>query len=337
MRSLAACWLDRKGIGSPSFSTTKRLALVPDPVSVLPPLGWLRAFEVAARHLSMARAAAELGVTPSAVSQQVKHLEDLLKRRLFVRRAGTLALTDTGKILLPKLTAGFGLLHEALADALPARGRSALELRAPTSFASQWLVHRLDSFRAAHSGITVQIASAGEPIEAAQGGIDCEIRYGYGPWPDVQAELFLHEEIFPVCSPKLLAGRRAMRRPEDLAGYDMLDVPGYREGWPEWLRAAGLRFDWTGRRIVFDQSVMAIQAAIEGKGIALGRSALVARELERGRLAAPFDLRLPATGGYWLLHRAFPAPSRTVLAFKSWLLHEASKYRVEFATLVASR
>jgi LysR family glycine cleavage system transcriptional activator len=309
---------------------------LPDPAPVLPPLTWLRAFEATARHLSMARAAAELGVTPSAVSQQVKHLEDLLKRRLFVRRAGTLQLSEIGLIMLPKLTAGFGLLHEALADALPARGRSALKVRAPTSFASQWLVHRLDSFRKAHPEITVQISGTGDPIETSQAGLDCEIRYGHGPWADIQAELFLHEEVFPVCSPKLLTGRHPVRRPEDIAGHDVLDVPGYREGWPEWLRAAGTRFDWNERRIVFDQSIMAIRAAIEGKGIALGRSALVARELETGRLAAPFELRLPATGGYWLLHRAFPAPSRMVLAFKSWLLREASRYRIEFAALIES-
>ena len=300
---------------------------VSDRGPVLPPLTWLRAFEATARHLSMARAADELGVTPSAISQQIKHLEGLLRRRLFIRRAGTLRLTDVGLIMLPKLSAAFGLLHEAFADAQPARGRTLLRVRVPTSFASQWLVHRLDSFRKAHPEITVQLSAISDPIETGRATSDCEIRYGHGPWPEVQAELFLHEEIFPVCSPALLSGRRPVRRPEDIAAHDVLDVPGYREGWREWLQAAGLRFDWTERRILFDQSIMAIQAAIEGKGIALGRSALVARELEARRLVAPFDLRLPATGGYWLLYHAAPAPPRKVLAFKNWLLREASAYR----------
>lgn len=300
---------------------------VSDKSSVLPPLTWLRAFEATARHLSMARAADELRVTPSAVSQQIKHLEDLLKRRLFIRRAGTLHLTEAGLIMLPKLSTAFGLLHEAFADVQPARGRTLLRVRVPTSFASQWLVHRLDSFRKAHPEITVQLSAISDPIETSRTTADCEIRYSHGPRSEVEAELFLHEEIFPVCSPALLTGRRPVRRPEDIAGHDVLDVPGYREGWREWLQASGLQFDWTERRIVFDQSIMAIQAAIDGKGIALGRSALVARELEARRLVAPFDLRLPATGGYWLLYHAAPAPPRKVLAFKNWLLRESSIYR----------
>ena len=310
---------------------------VSDRDSVLPPLTWLRAFEATARHLSMARAAEELGVTPSAVSQQIKHLEDLLKRRLFVRRAGTLRLTDVGLIVLPKLSTAFVLLHEAFADAQPGRGRTVLRVRVPTSFASQWLVHRLDSFRKAHPEITVQLSAITDPIETGRTSSDCEIRYGHGPWSDIQAELFLHEEVFPVCGPGLLAGKKPVRRPEDIADHDVLDVPGYREGWREWLQAAGARFDWTERRIVFDQSIMAIQAAIEGKGIALGRSALVARELEARRLIAPFELRLPATGGYWLLYHASPAPPRKALAFKNWLLREASRRPPELPPLVDDR
>lgn len=291
----------------------------------LPPLTWLRAFEATARHLSMARAAAELNITASAISQQIKHLELHLSRKLLVRKAGGLQLAEAGMLMLPKLSAGFELLHEAVEDGMPARGRQVLMVRVPTSFASQWLVHRLDSFRAAHPGLTVQLSATSDPIEQGSTGADLEIRFGDGNWPKLQATLFLQETAFPVCSPDLVDGAVPLRRPVDLARVNILDVPGYREGWGDWLDAAGVKLDWTERRIVCDQSVIALQAAIDGKGVALGRSALVARDLQSGRLVAPFPLRLPARGGYWILSPVRPSVPRKVAAFKTWLLQEAAQ------------
>jgi DNA-binding transcriptional LysR family regulator len=300
-------------------------SLMPRSQKNLPPLTWLRAFEATGRQLSMARAAEELGITPSAISQQIKSLEAYLGCQLLLRRPAGLRLADGGVVLLPKLSTAFRLLREAADDVQPGRGRLNLKVRVPTSFASQWLIHRLDSFRRSYPEVAVQLSATSEPIEASGAGVDVEIRYGDGDWPGLAARQFLREEIFPVCSPALLRGRGRLVSPRDVVRFEILDVPGYPEGWAEWLAEAGLTLDWTDRRLVFDQSVMAIQAAVDGKGVAMGRSTLVAHELAAGRLVAPFALRLPTRGGYWVLHRARRAVPRKVTLFVQWLIDAAER------------
>lgn len=282
-----------------------------------PPFPWLRAFEATARHLSMTRAAEELHISASAISQQVASLEAYFGKPLFKRANRRLTLTASGALIAPKLRAGLTLIHEAIDDALPARRRQNLTLRVTTSFGSQWLMHRLDSFRAAHPGIGVQVTATAEPIESDNSGAEIEIRYGKGGWPGLEAELLVAEEIFPVCSPAL---RAHLKRPKDLGRHDLIDVPGYEVGWSDWLVAEGVNLDWMEQRIAVDQSVMAIQLALDGKGVALGRSPLIQRELGDGRLVAPFTRRLATGGGYWVVHRKRASEARKILAFKTWLL-----------------
>ena len=286
-----------------------------------PPFPWLRAFEATARHLSMTRAAGELHISASAVSQQIAALEAYFGRPLFKRSNRRLTLTASGALIAPKLQAGLTLIHEAIDDALPAKRRQNLTVRVTTSFGSQWLMHRLDSFRAAHPGIAVQVTATAEPIESSNTGAEIEIRYGKGDWPGLEAERLVAEEIFPVCSPAL---HTRLKRPRDLARHDLIDVPGYGVGWSDWLDAEGLSFDWMENRIAVDQSVMAIQLALDGKGVALGRSPLIQRELADGRLVAPFPRRLAAGGSYWVVHRKRASEARKILAFKTWLLGQAN-------------
>lgn len=289
-----------------------------------PPFPWLRAFEATARHLSMTRAAEELHITASAVSQQVAALEAYFGRPLFKRANRRLALTASGALIAPKLQAGLTLIHEAIDDALPAKRRRNVILRVTTSFGSQWLMHRLDSFRAAHPGIAVQVTATAEPIESDRTNAEIEIRYGKGGWPGLEATQLVSEEIFPVCAPALKA---RLRHERDLGRHDLIDVPGYEVGWSDWLEAVGLDLDWMDRRIAVDQSVMAIQLALDGKGVALGRSPLIQRELADGRLVAPFPLRLETGGAYWVVHRKRASEARKILAFKSWLLAQAQPLR----------
>ncbi len=289
-----------------------------------PPFPWLRAFEATARHLSMTRAAAELNISASAVSQQVAALEAYLGRPLFKRANRKLVLTASGALMAPKLNNALNLLHEAIDDSLPARRQQTLHVKVTTSFGSQWLMNRLDGFRRQNPSLTVQVSATAEPIESERSTAEIEIRYGTGDWPDVEADLLVEELVFPVCHPGLLKRKPALKSPKDLRRYDLIDVPGYPQGWSDWLRAAKVSVDWMKHRIAVDQSIMAIQLALEGRGIALGRSPLIQRELADGRLVAPFPLQLKTGGGYWVVHRRRNAEARKVMAFKNWLLSEVA-------------
>ena len=272
----------------------------------------------------MTKAGAELNISASAVSQQIAALESYLGRPLFRRANRRLSLTATGALMAPKLSNALNLLHEAVDDSLPARRQQSLNVKVTTSFGSQWLMARLDDFRSRHPGIAVQISATAEPIESDRSAADIEIRYGTGDWPDLDAALLADETIFPVCHPDLLKRKPGLKAPQDLAKFDLIDVPGYPQGWSDWLRSAKVSFDWMRRRIAVDQSVMAIQLALDGRGVALGRSPLIQRELKEGRLVAPFPRKLKTSAGYWVVHRRRSGEPRKVLTFKAWLLAQGA-------------
>jgi len=281
-----------------------------------PPLKALQAFEAAARRGSFIGAAQELNVTPSAVSQQIRALELRLARPLFDRQANGVSLTLAGRRYAAGLGQAFALIDEATATVLNRRARQRLSIRVPTSFASQWIAPRLDLFRAAHPAIDIHLTALGGSLEQSAGSIDAEIRYGSGDWGKVEALELLREEVFPVCSPGLA---RELRRPGDLRRCELLHVPGYAEDWDAWLGRAGVRGVNTAEGLFFDQSIMAIRAAMEGKGVALGRSSLIERELAAGLLVAPFSHRLHGTGAYWFVATAQKASMPKVAAFREWL------------------
>ena len=282
------------------------------------PLNWLRAFETAARLGSFAAAAAELNVTPSAISQHIRALELRLSKNLFDRHANGVTPTTAGKRYAEELGRGFTLIDDATAR-LAGRGtRELLVVHVATSFASQWIAPRLDLFRASHPGIELRLTALGHGADIGSGKVDAEIRYGWGDWPRLEAVPLMREEIFPVCAPSLAASLLDLA---DLNSGDLLHVPGYAEDWDAWLAFAGVSGIDTSDGTSFDQSIMAIRAAVEGKGIMLGRSALVERELAAGLLVAPFAPRLQSSGAYWLLASPQRAATREVRAFKAWLLH----------------
>lgn len=278
------------------------------------PLNWLRAFEAAARLGSFAAAAVELNVTPSAVSQHVRALELRLAKDLFDRHANGVRLTDSGRRYAEDLGRAFALIDEATAKLAGRGAREMLVVHVPTSFASQWIAPRLDLFRASYPTIDLRLTA----LDHGQGKVDGEIRYGWGDWPKLEAVLLLREEIFPVCAPRLAGG---LASPNDLQASDLLHVPGYAEDWDAWLAHAGVTGIDTTAGASFDQSIMAIRAAIEGKGVLLGRSALVERELSAGLLVAPFKERLQSSGAYWFLASPQKAKTPKVSAFQGWLLN----------------
>lgn len=292
-------------------------------------LNGLRAFEAAARHRSFALAAEELSVTPAAISQQIKSLEDYLGVVLFRRVARGVALSDTAQAMLPELREGFDLIAAGLARAAASTGRSTLVVSLTPSVAAKWLMPRLERFTALHPEIEIRLDTTTRLVEFLREQVDVALRYGAGHWPGLLATPLMTEEVFPVCSPKLLAGRNALRRIEDLSRHTLIHDASMPAAsafpqWSTWLEAAGASAVDVKRSLHLNASMLAIQAAIEGQGVALGRSVLVADDLASGRLVKPFTFRFPLQFGYHIVHPRRPAQPRAVDAFCSWLKAEAA-------------
>jgi LysR family transcriptional regulator, glycine cleavage system transcriptional activator len=283
----------------------------------LPPVNWLRTFEAAARNASFSGAARELGVTPSAVSQQVRLLELHLGTALFDRLPRGLALTLAGESYLPIVSESFERLTRGTLSLFGASSRERITVRAAAGFARFWLLPRLPRFIESHPELTLRLASATWAVEPFDSGIDLEIRLGTGPWPGFGAERLTWDEVFPVSSPRL-----RLASPLQLARHRLIHTIGFREGWSEWLAGVGLANLEPARTIEFDSLVLSLQLALEGEGVALGRTALVASLLENGRLTAPFPLRLEASEAFYLLWRSGRPLSAAMLRFRDWLLAE---------------
>jgi LysR family transcriptional regulator, glycine cleavage system transcriptional activator len=295
-------------------------------MSTLPSLNGLRAFEAAARHLSFTRAAAELNVTQTAISHQIRRLEAQLGLRLFLRRNRSLALTREAQSYLPAVRAAFEDLKRATERLQrPSRDRL-LIVSTMASLAAKWLLPRLAQFQEAHPGIEVRISSSSHLVDFQREEVDLAIRYGRGHWSGLRARWLMAEDIFPVCSPALLKGPRPLKRPQDLAHHTLIHGSLTREDWQVWLTAAGLPTSLAARPgLTFDLSLMAVQAAIDGLGVALGRSALVEADIEAGRLVVPFAMKLPAEAGYYVVAPEDTADQPKIALFRDWLIQAAAK------------
>jgi LysR family glycine cleavage system transcriptional activator len=287
----------------------------------LPPLNALPSFEAAARHLSFSRAADELHVTHGAVSRAVRNLEDHLGVQLMIRASRSVRLTPIGASFAAEIR---DVLEHLAAATSTATGQSSGIVSVSTidSFAARWLMPRLFRFRRLHIDIDVRVAMSERLADFVSDGIDIAIRCGGGEYPGLSAELLMKEDHFPVCSPKLLKGRYPLRTPADLARHTLLhDV--FTVDWAIWLHTAGIDNVDPYRGPTFLSSDHAIQAAVRGEGVVLGRSALVADELAAGHLVRPFELSLPAGFAYYVVYpeRALQRPS--VKAFRDWLMAEA--------------
>ena len=299
----------------------------------LPPLNALRAFEAAARHLSFTRAAAELNVTPAAVGHQVKALEDLLGVRLFRRLTRALRLTEAGQAALPALVDGFDRLAEA-ADAMRAHGDSGvLTISVCPSFGAMWLVPRLERFRILHPEIEIRIDGTDRLVDLTRDEADVALRYGPGGYEGVRVDWLFNRVNTPVCSPALLEGAHPLRAPQDLRHHSLLHVE-WKEAeasWRMWLLAAGLADIDPTRGPRFTMEAMAVQAALDGHGVALVSNVLVADELAAGRLVSPFDpgLSKPMSFSHYLPTPKDGASRPKIAAFRDWMLEETRELRPE--------
>lgn len=287
----------------------------------LPSLNGLRAFEAAARHLSFTAAATELNVTQTAISHQIRRLEAELGIRLFVRQNRSLTLTAEAREYLPGIRAAFNDLRLATDRLLRKDGDRVLTVSTLASFAAKWLLPRLSTFQQAHPEIDVRITSSTGLVDFRRDDVDAAIRYGRGHWPGLRADWLTADELFPVCSPALL-GNNPLQSPEDLAHHTLLHTSGaYDDDWRLWLTAAGLPSDISKQQgLSFDLILMTVQAAIDGLGVALGRTSYVEDDIAKGRLVVPFKIALPADAGFYLVSPQARAESAKLTAFRQWLL-----------------
>lgn len=285
----------------------------------LPSLNGLRAFETVARHMSFTKAAEELNVTQTAVSHQIRRLEAELGVPLFLRLNDGLALSEDGQAYLPAIRAAFHELRYSTEQLLESRDKSVLTISTLVSFASKWLLPRLPSFQQAFPAIDVRISASTERVDFRKDAIDAAIRYGRGDWKGLRADFLMSDEVFPVCSPALA---QTLCAPADLANHTLLQVSGVTAGdWGAWLRAAGQPLQLAeGPRMTFDLAMMAVQAAVDGQGVCIGRSTYVEDDLRGGRLVAPFGLRLKDELGFYLVTPDETAQSKKIVAFRTWLL-----------------
>jgi LysR family glycine cleavage system transcriptional activator len=290
----------------------------------LPPLNALRAFEAAARHLNFTRAADELNVTQTAVSHQVKLLEERLGFRLFRRLNNALILTEKGEAYLPGIREAFDLLSQSTETLCGGEDVRTLTVSVLPNFALRWLIPRMSDFQARHPQLDLRIFTAYREMDFLREDIDVAVRLG-DDWPGLNCDYLFSSEIFPVCSPGLLKAQ-PLRGIDDLAGHTLLHVFTSPEDWPLWLTAAGAPEIPTDRGPKFDSYALALEAAACGCGVAMGRTAFVQDDLDSGRLVAPFALRLKRSRAWYFLWPKGRA-SRKASLFRSWILGEAARTR----------
>ncbi|MCS3445593.1 MULTISPECIES: transcriptional regulator GcvA [Bradyrhizobium] len=289
--------------------------------SRLPSLNGLRAFEAAARHMSFTLAASELNVTQTAISHQIRRLEEELGVRLFVRQNRSLSLTPEATEYLPGVRAAFNDLRLATDRLLRRDDDHVLTVSTLASLAAKWLLPRLSAFQEAHSGIDVRITTSTSLVDFQRDKVDAAIRYGRGQWAGLRADWLMADELFPVCNPSLLQGTRPLKCPEDLRDHTLLHTSNANsDDWRLWLTAAGLPTDISKQPgVTFDLLFVTIQAAIDGIGVAMGRTSYVQDDIAKGRLVVPFKIALPADAGFYLVSPQGRADTPKLSAFRNWL------------------
>jgi len=297
----------------------------------IPGLQSLKAFDASARHLNFTRAAAELNVTPAAVSHQIKELEEAIGVPLFQRTSRHMQLTRQGMILKPAISDALEGLTRALQRLRQVENPTQVRVTASPSIAAKWLVPRLDRFLDSVPGADVRIDVSSEPLDFDRDDIDVAIRFGDGVYPGLVVEKLFHDTLFPVCSPALLEGAKPLREPRDLLQFTLIHLEWEAQGavWPNWrmwMQAAGVKDFNDTRGLHFSQTSLALQAALDGHGVALGDSTLVGDDLASGRLVKPFELSLrsPAQFAYHLITRRDTAERPMTKAFRNWIIAEAA-------------
>jgi LysR family glycine cleavage system transcriptional activator len=289
----------------------------------LPPLNALKAFEAAARSDSFTRAAEELNVTPGAVSQQVKALEATLGIKLFNRERQRLVITEAGREYLAVLRDAFDQIAVGTDRIVRHQRSSVLTVSTSPDFAAKWLVTRLGRFAEAHPEIDLRVSATDHHVDFAREDVDVAVRHGDGNWPELAVVQLCSERLFPVCSPRLISGRNRVTRPSDLLRFPLLRLNDWKT-WNKWFEAAGVA-DPVAHGPVLNRAGMLIDAAVDGQGVALARTALAAWDLINGRLVRPIDVSLEMSNTYWIVCPKATSKIPKITIFRNWLLAEAAE------------
>jgi len=285
----------------------------------LPPVAFLRAFARAAETLSFKDAAADLGLSPSALSRQIQALEAHLGVALFRRLNPGLEITDDGRRYLASVNRALAELRRGQA-ALAAPPTGPLRVSALESFTESWLIPHLAEFERACPGIELQVEATLRYADFARDPVDVAIRFGAGPWPDLHSEPIVDMAYFPVCSPALLEGDAPLSEPAALRSHALIHVSQTPDAWRGWLRHAGLGDFQPTREITYDHLSIALSAAEVGRGVALASHFLCEQRVAAGRLCIPFDLRAPSPTTYHLVCRPEGLDDPRIAAFRDWLV-----------------
>lgn len=296
-------------------------------------LNALRAFEASARHQSFSAAAAELNVTPAAVGQLVRSLEEWLGMPLFVRSTSgraRLVATEAALRALPEIRAGFDKLSLGLERLKEGKASGVLTVTVSPAFAAKWLLPRFERFQATCPDTDVRLETSLKLVDFVAQRVDIGVRYGTGTWRGVTAEKLMEEEIYPVCSPEFLRRNQFLHKPSDLERVTLihdLSMDGHAgfPTWDRWLQEVGVTGVATSRGMKINNSAAVLQAAIEGRGVALARSVMAHDDLAAGRLVRLFpEIRFVSELAYYVVYRPECASLPRLIAFRDWLRHEAA-------------
>jgi LysR family transcriptional regulator, glycine cleavage system transcriptional activator len=289
----------------------------------LPPLNALKAFEAAARSESFTRAAQELNVTQGAVSHQVKALEATLGIKLFNRERQRLVMTEAGRDYLAVVRDALDRIAAGTERLVQRQSSGVLTISTSPDFAAKWLVYRLGRFAENHPEIDLRVSATAHQVDFAGEDVDVAVRHGDGKWPGLDAVRLCAERLFPVCSPKLVSGRNGITTAADLLKFPLLRLEDWKN-WTRWFAAAGVA-DPVAHGPVLNRASMLIDAAVDGQGIALARTALAAWDLINGRLVRPIDVSLPIANTYWIVCPKATSSVPKIATFRKWLLAEAAE------------
>jgi len=299
-------------------------------------LNALRAFEASARHQSFSAAADELHVTPAAVGQLVRTLEEWLGTPLFHRSSrgrARLVPTEAAERALPDIRAGFDKLALGLERLKEESASGVLTVTVSPAFAAKWLLPRIDRFQAAWPDTDVRLDTSLKAVDFVAQRVDIGVRYGLGSWPGLTADKLMDEEVYPVCSPKLLSEPGRLKKPNDLARETLIhdlsmDSHADFPSWDAWLQRAGVADVATARGMKINNSAAVLQAAAEGHGIALARSVMAHGDLATGLLVRLFpEITFPSPLAYYVVYRAECSSKPKLVAFRDWLISEATTVR----------
>ena len=296
----------------------------------------LRTLLAVGEHLNFTRAADDLGLTPAAVSYQIKEIEEQVGVQLFIRTSRSVRPTEAGTILCEAAREALDVLERGVSRARKAaRGADYLKVTVDPHFATKWLMRRIDHFRKRHPEIELRFDVSYKARDFDSDDVDLAIRFGVGRYPGLAAHRLFENLIVPVCSPRLLQSGKPLKEPQDLQHHTLAHIEWSRQGvtwpnWQMWMAAAGVSDFDDSRTIVFGTSSDAVEAALAGEAVALADFAMVANDLSEGKLIRPFELgsRVPAEFAYYVVYPEQSAGDQRIVAFREWIAEESAQMRI---------